>query len=67
MNTELLVELEECMILCKRMEDLLQMELDELHLSVTGEIHDAYASSVHEMMQSIAEMKHKITLLHSCL
>ena len=67
MNAELMEELEECIMLCKRLEQQLQQELDELYLSVTGEIHDAYADSVGDMMQSVAEIRHKIMLLRSCL
>ena len=59
-------ELERCEELCTKLEQLFQQDTDEIALSVTGEIYDAYINSATEVMQSVVELKRNIMLLRGC-
>ena len=59
-------ELDDCMESCRRLEQLLQQDADEIALSVSGEICDVYVDSVNEAIETTKRLKSQIMLLRSC-
>ena len=63
METELLCELAICKELCTKLEQLLQRNVNESTLCITGDIYVAYTDFVNSTIQITNELKKEMELI----
>lgn len=67
MNPIMQTELDECMALCSRLEDLLLRDMEEIPQCLTGELCDTYTDATEAVLGTVAQMKRNLMVLHSSL
>lgn len=64
METEILLELSECISLCGRLSELLETDSEEMYFCVSGEVYREYQKYIDETQSVVSKIKNRLSSLY---
>ena len=64
METEILLELSECIALCRKLDALLEEDKEEMAHCISGEVYDEYVITIRETKKVVSKFKNRLSSLY---